>query len=217
VSSFSGTGALVRLVLRRDRVVLPLWVLALGSIPVSYASATMSLFPTAAERASYAQGLRDTPAELALLGPVFGSSAGALSVWRSGFLLVIVALASALTVVRHTRVEEEAGRRELLGATVVGRQAPLTAALLVTLAADAVVGVIAAAGFVAVGLSGPGSAAFGLGLALSGAMFAGVAAVTSQVFETAAAARGRLRSSRASSPRRRSSPAAPPRPAARPR
>lgn len=190
MSAFDGTGALVRLVLRRDRVVLPLWVLALGSLPVSYASATMSLFPTAAERASYAQGLRDTPAELALIGPVFGSSPGALSVWRSGFVLVFVALASALTVVRHTRVEEEAGRRELLGATVVGRQAPLTAALLVTLAADAAVGAIAAAGFQAIGLATTGSLAFGFGLAVSGAMFAGVAAVTGQVFETAAAGRG---------------------------
>ena len=61
MSAFDGTSALVRLVLRRDRVVLPLWVLALGSLPVSYASATMSLFPTAADRAAYAKGLRDTP------------------------------------------------------------------------------------------------------------------------------------------------------------
>jgi ABC-2 type transport system permease protein len=190
VSAFDGTGALVRLVLRRDRVVLPLWVLVLGSLPIFYASATMSLFPTAAERATYAQGLRDTPAELALVGPVFGSSAGALSVWRSGFLLVLIALASALTVVRHTRVEEEAGRRELLGATVVGRQAPLTAALLVTLVADLAVGAIAAAGVPAAGIVGAGNLAFGLGLAVCGLTFAGVAAVTAQVFETAAAARG---------------------------
>jgi ABC-2 type transport system permease protein len=190
VSAFDGTGALVRLVLRRDRVVLPLWVVVLGSLPIFYASATMSLFPTAAERATYAQGLRDTPAELALVGPVFGSSAGALSVWRSGFLLVLLALASALTVVRHTRVEEEAGRRELLGATVVGRQAPLTAALLVTLAADLAVGAIAAAGLPAVGIVGAGNIVFGLGLAVCGLTFAGVAAVTAQMFETAAAARG---------------------------
>jgi ABC-2 type transport system permease protein len=190
VSAFDGTGALVRLALRRDRVVLPLWVIVLGSLPVFYASATMSLFPTAAERATYAQGLRDTPAELALVGPVFGSSAGALSVWRSGFLLVLVALASALTVVRHTRAEEEAGRRELLGATVVGRAAPLTAALLVTVAADLAVGAVAAAGLPAVGLAGTGNIALGLGLAAAGLTFAGVAAVTAQVFETAAAARG---------------------------
>ena len=121
---------------------------------------------------------------------MFGSSAGALSVWRSGFVLVLVALASALTVVRHTRAEEEAGRRELLGASVVGRQAPLTAALLVTLAADVTIGAVAVVGFQAVGLTGSGSIAFGVGLAVSGATFAGVAAVTAQVFETAAAARG---------------------------
>ena len=42
---------------------------------------------------------------------------------RAGLLALIAALVSVLTVVRHTRTEEEAGRRELLGATVLGRYA----------------------------------------------------------------------------------------------
>jgi hypothetical protein len=33
----------------------------------------------------------------------------------------MVGLISLLTVIRHTRVEEETGRRELLGSAVVGR------------------------------------------------------------------------------------------------
>jgi ABC-2 type transport system permease protein len=189
MNGFDGVTGLVRLVLRRDRVVLPLWVFVLAILPVSYASAILSLYPTAADRAGYAQGLRDTPAELALIGPVFGSSAGALSVWRSGFLFVFVAMANLLTVVRHTRAEEDAGRRELLGATVVGRKAPLTAVLLVVLAADVSVGLIAAVGLRSVGLGGTGSLAFALGIVVCGATFAGVAAVTAQVFETAGAAR----------------------------
>ena len=35
-----------------------------------------------------------------------------------------------LLVVRHTRAEEETGRAELVGAGVVGRHAPLAAALI---------------------------------------------------------------------------------------
>ena len=37
--------------------------------------------------------------------------------------MVVVGLANLFTVTRHTRTEEEAGRRELLGSTVVGRHA----------------------------------------------------------------------------------------------
>ena len=48
--------------------------------------------------------------------------------------------------------DEESGRRELLGAAVVGRQAPLTAALAVVLGANLVIAGLIAAGLVAVGL-----------------------------------------------------------------
>lgn len=43
---------------------------------------------------------------------------------RTGMIGVIVTgLVSILLVIRHTRAEEQAGRRELLGAAVVGRHA----------------------------------------------------------------------------------------------
>ena len=44
---------------------------------------------------------------------------------------------SILLVVRHTRADEETGRAELVGAGVVGRHAPLAAALVVAAIADA--------------------------------------------------------------------------------
>ena len=46
---------------------------------------------------------------------------------------VLIAVAVILTVIRHTRADEEAGRAELLDSTAVGRYAGLTAALLLTL------------------------------------------------------------------------------------
>ena len=65
---------------------------------------------------------------------------------------IAVAVLALFLVVRHTRTEEETGRLELLGATVVGRQAPLTAALLVTAGACLVAGVGTTLGLIAVGL-----------------------------------------------------------------
>ncbi|MEU8403613.1 hypothetical protein AB0C28_51290 [Nonomuraea sp. NPDC048892] len=43
-----------------------------------------------------------------------------------------------ILLVKHTRSDEEQGRRELVGSAAVARQAPLSAALTVVLAANAV-------------------------------------------------------------------------------
>jgi ABC-2 type transport system permease protein len=190
VRALAGTGSLVRLILRRDRVVLPLWVVSLALLPVAIANTMHDLYPTGAERQSYIDIVTSTPTFLALYGHAFGHSLGAITAWRLGGTVLFVGLASLLTVIRHTRAEEEAGRRELLGATVVGRQVPLFAALLVTFVADLALGAIAAGSLVAYGLPAAGSVAFGLSWAAFGWAFAAVAAAVAQATEGARAARG---------------------------
>jgi len=190
VRALAGTGSLVRLILRRDRVVLPLWVVSLALLPVAIANTMHDLYPTGAERQSYIDIVTSTPTFLALYGHAFGHSLGAITAWRLGGTVLFVGLASLLTVIRHTRAEEEAGRRELLGATVAGRQAPLFAALLVTFVADLALGAIAAGSLVAYGLPAAGSVAFGLSWAAFGWAFAAVAAAVAQATEGARAARG---------------------------
>ncbi|MFG1718307.1 ABC transporter permease [Micromonospora chalcea] len=190
MSTLTGTRHLVRLTLRRDRLLLPLWVLILAVLPMTYAASFAGLFPTAAERAAYLEGTARNPSIIALLGPAYGDSVGGLTAQRSGFLLLIVALASLLTVIRHTRTEEEAGRRELLGGNVLGRHAGLTAALLVTYAADLLLGLLTAAGLVATGLPVGGSVAYGLVTVLTGVVFATLGGLAAQLTETAGGARG---------------------------
>ena len=190
MKALAGTGALVRLILRRDRVVVLLWVLSLALLPVAIANTMNDLYPTVAERQSYIDIVTSTPTFLALYGHAFGHSLGAITAWRLGGTVLFVGLASLLTVVRHTRAEEEAGRRELLGATALGRQAPLFAALLVTFGADLALGAIAAASLVAYGLPVAGSVAFGLSWAAFGWAFAALAAALAQASEGARTARG---------------------------
>jgi ABC-2 type transport system permease protein len=126
-----------------------------------------------------------------LLGPLYDSGIGGLVAWRAGTLgAFFVALMAILTMIRHTREEEEAGRRELLGATVVGRHAPLFSALTVTIGTGALVGVLLAAGLAGIGLPLAGSLAFGLGFAGVAAAFAGVGAVAAQLTEASSTARG---------------------------
>jgi polyether ionophore transport system permease protein len=190
MSALTGTGELARLALRRDRVRLGIWVLALTSITLGTAAAFATLYPTTASRLQFALGVGSNPALTALVGPLFDPrSLGGLVAWRLGSLgAVLVGLMCLFAVVRHTRAEEEAGRLELVGAGVVGRRAPLTAGLLVAMGAALAVGVVVAGGLAAIGLPLGGSVALGLALTSAGWMFAAIAAVTAQMTEGARAA-----------------------------
>jgi ABC-2 type transport system permease protein len=190
MSTLAGTRSLIRLILRRDRFLLPLWILVLALLPIQTAAALDQFYPTPAALRELYGTIVSTPGLLAMLGPAFDATLGALTTWRAGLVFTIVGLASLLTVIRHTRTDEEAGRRELLGATVVGRHAPLTAALLVTFTADLLLGAVLAAGMVGVGLPASGSVAFGLSVAAAGWMFAAAGAVAAQLTEGAGGAWG---------------------------
>lgn len=189
MTGLAGTGGLVRLILRRDRVLMPLWVVWIAIIPVGYVASINGLFPTAAGRQSYADESAHNAGFVALYGRLSGSSLGELVAWRAGFIPVAIGLFTILTVVRHTRAEEETGRRELLGATVLGRYAGLAAAVLTTCAANLVLGALVALGLTSQHLPAAGSWALGLEFAAAGWMFTGIAAVVAQLFTSARSAR----------------------------
>lgn len=190
--SFSGTRQLIRLALRRDRVVLPIWIVVLGIIPPSTVSTYESLYPTAASRAPLTAGLGANPSVNLLYGPAFDlSTAGGYTAWKYGTILpLLLALACVFTVTRHTRQEEDTGRLELLASAVVGRYAALTAAVTVAGAASLVTGAIMTAGMLGVGLPAAGSVVMGLGAALTGWVFVGVAAIAVQLAEFSRTANG---------------------------
>jgi ABC-2 type transport system permease protein len=169
---------------------LAVWIVLLGGYPLLMVLAQESLNPTAQDRLSFVATTNASSAFLMLEGPAYGDSAGALGLWAAGDAFWIVGLVSLLIVIRHTRSEEETGRRELLGATVVGRHANLAAALTVTMAASSAVGLVAALALIGRGLPATGAVALGLSFAVTGWMFAAVAAVAAQLTESAAAANG---------------------------
>jgi len=189
--SLTGTVALLRLYARRDRITLPLWVLLL-SVPVAtvYVGGTVAVYPTAADREGLAASIMASPAQRALYGRVFDDSVGAIGVWKAGIFGVLIAVAAILTVIRHTRADEEDGRGELLDATAVGRHAGLTAALLLAGGACVAAGAIATAGLLTLDIPAAGSLAFGAALACAGLVFTAVAAVCAQVSASARVCRG---------------------------
>ena len=138
---------LLRLYLRRDRIVAPLWILLL-SVPLAtvYVGSTAAVYPTAADRAGMVAAIMASPAQRAMYGNVYNDSLGAVGVWKAGMFHVLIAVAVILTVIRHTRADEETGRAELLDSTAIGRYAGLTAALALTFGASLLTGLIAFGG-----------------------------------------------------------------------
>lgn len=192
MSTFTGTGALMRLALRRDRVLLPAWILVVVGSAVSSSQATLDLYPTTASRAQAASAINDVPSLVALYGRIWdANSLGALATVKlTAFGASMIGLLAIMLVIRHTRREEENGRLELLNATVVGRRASLTASLVVAVGTMLAIGVLTALGQAAVGLPAHGSWAFGLAWAAAGSAFAAVAAVAAQLTTSARAAVG---------------------------
>ncbi|MBY8868444.1 ABC transporter permease [Streptomyces sennicomposti] len=185
----AGTPALLRFALRRDRVLIPVWVAVNALMVLSMPGTLKSLYGTPAERASLLDQMAANTSLRALVGPVFGDSLGALTAWRVGvYAGALAAVTSLLVVVRHTRDEEESGRQELVSSAAVGRRAPLTAALLAAAVASAALALLVTAGLA--GRGAAGAAAFGLGLAGVGLVFATAAAIAAQLTQSARAARG---------------------------
>jgi ABC-2 type transport system permease protein len=115
----------LRLALRRDRVMIPVWVAVIGLMVVSMPGSLESVYSTAAERADVARQMLTNSSLRAMYGPVFGDSLGGLTAWRIGtYAGVFAGIMSLLVVVRHTRDEEESGRQEMVSAGMVGRRAP---------------------------------------------------------------------------------------------
>lgn len=190
-ADFAGTGQLLRLFLRRDRIVLPLWVVLLGLMPGPvYIGSVKSLYTTQAQLDNFAHATAASPGLIAMYGPVFGTSLGSIGLWKAGLYYTLIAVAAILTVIRHTRVEEETGRAELIGSTRIGRYAGLTAALLMTGFASVATGLLVTLSLLPYHLgSTAGSVAFGAAIAVSGLVWAGVAAIAAQAGTSARLAR----------------------------
>ncbi|OOK78619.1 putative aBC transporter membrane-spanning protein [Mycobacterium kansasii] len=167
-------------------MVLPLWVLLL-SVPLAtvYVSSIEKVYPAQQDRAGFAASIAASPAQRALYGQVYNDSLGAVGLWKAGMFHTLIAVAVILTVIRHTRADEETGRAELIESTSVGRYASLSAALLLSFSASIATGAIGAAGLLTTKVAPAGSLAFGAALAGSGLVFTAVAAAAAQLSPSA--------------------------------
>jgi ABC-2 type transport system permease protein len=191
-TTLTGTWALVRFILRRDRVRLVVWIIGITLLVLSTAASIEGLYPTQADLDKAAQTASDNAALIALNAPSYAlDTLGGQAVFNVGsFGYAVMALMGMFLVGRHTRADEENGRTELLRATVLGRNAPVAAVLVVAAGAFAVLGGLITLSMLSQDLPTAGSVLYGAAMGAFGLLFACVAAVTVQVTEHNRAALG---------------------------
>lgn len=183
MESFTGTGSLLRFVVRRDRVRILVWIVGIALLMVIGVASIKGLYPTQADLDAAAVAAKDNAAALAFNGPAQGlNTLGGEVAFNLGATgLVVVALMSLLMMGRLTRGEEEAGRLEMLRSLPIGDRAAPAAAGLVVGGMNVVVGVAIGLCLVATGLSVGGSITFAVAFMLVGMLFGGIALLVAQV------------------------------------
>jgi ABC-2 type transport system permease protein len=193
LSPWSGTAPLLLLALRRDRVRLSVWLAVLTVMMVYAPNAVALAYPEEAQRQARVN-LMKTPAAIIMGGPMFGRNETDLGVMMANELMMTLIVATSilaiLTVIRHTRAEEESGAAELVQSSVVGRYARTSAALILVGGLNAVLAVTMTLAMASNGFRFVDTAAMCLGVTGVAAVFGAVAAVTAQLWRQARTATG---------------------------
>ena len=183
MSDLTGTVAVIRLILRRDRIRISIWVVSIALLVFLTVVSVKSFFPTQTSIDQAAAATQHNAGAIAFNGPAQGldTLGGQIAFQVGAFGMVVVALMSVFMIGRLTRGDEEAGRLELVRSLPVGIHAPALAALIVVLAMNAAVGVLSSASLLAEGLPTAGSLVLGTSFAAVGLLFTGVGLVAAQI------------------------------------
>lgn len=144
MNALTGTVELIRFIVRRDRIRIVVWIVAIVALLALTAAGITGLFPTQAALDQTAAASQHNSAAIAFNGPAQGlNSVGGQVAFQFGAAgMVLVALMSLFMVGRLTRGEEESGRLELVRSLPVGSHAPVFAASLAVAAMNIAVGLL---------------------------------------------------------------------------
>lgn len=191
----TGTGSFIRLILRRDRVKLPVWIVSVVASLVAIAPLLRNVYGDMSELTMLHQVFGTNPAGLMLTGPMDAPTLGALmTVETLLWWAMAMVLMNVLFVVRHTRHNEEIGAQELLLSGRAHRAAGLNAVLLIAVVMNLIVAVGIGAGLDMIEQSWGSEHAwlYGLAMGLFGMVWAAATAVVVQLVESSRAAIGTM-------------------------
>ena len=190
MDDFAGTGAMIWLILRRDKIIIPLFILFMVLFVLGVAASFINLYADEAIRMAFYLQMKNNPTIVSLLGSVLDPSIGGLTAWRVGIgASLIVGLISVFLMIRHTRSEERKGRLEFLDSTAVGKQAALSAALITTFGVNLIIAILIAVGLIVQDLAASSSLFLGMTVAAFGCLFAAITGVAVQLTESSGDAR----------------------------
>lgn len=114
---YANTGKLVRFILRRDRIKIPVWIISIATFTVLIGGFLPNLYTTGIDRQIMAETMKN-PAITVMLGPGYGLDNYTDGAMMAHFMLLFSALATGimgiLLATGHTREDEEEGRIEMI-------------------------------------------------------------------------------------------------------
>jgi len=176
---------LLRQRIRRDRWQLLMWIAGTALLAyVTYVGVTGS-YGTQQDRQALLATAIANPVIMLFRGLPSGADEGAFIAFLIfPFLAMLAAFMSSFLAVRHTRMDEELGRAELVASTPAGRTVPLLATLAHGVIANVALGILTALALIATGLAPAGSFVAGLGAGAVGVAFLGVGLLAGQLMRT---------------------------------
>ena len=194
--NFNNTGRLVRFMLRRERVVSAIWIIALVIFCAALAPAMDGMFSEPGARQQFAESF-DNPVMIAMMGPVYGMDNYTSGAMYTGMMLMWVVIAVAIMniflVARHTRADEEHGRTEVIRSLPTGRLAGVNAAIVTAVIINVILAVLLGCALAATGVKSMGFPAcmlFGFTVGAAGLVFAAVTAIFAQLSSNRGGATG---------------------------
>jgi ABC-2 type transport system permease protein len=182
--SLAGALELARLIVRRDRIRILIWVLSIAAMVAVVVASIKGLYPTQASL-DKAAAASNNAAAIAFNGPAQGlDTVGGEVAFQSGALgMVLVGLMSLFMSGGLTRGEEEAGRLELLLSLPVGSHGQMAATAIVVTAMNAAVAILSVVALLGQNLPLAGSISMGTSYFLVGLLFGAIAMLIAQVTE----------------------------------
>ena len=188
---YYNTGILLRFMIRRDRIRLPIWLFSITLITILVANAFTDLYATDQESQAIAETMSN-PAMSAMVGQGYGLdnyTTGAMMAHQMLlFTALAVAIMSILLVTRHTRADEEDGRIEMIRSLPTGRLSNLHATVLVVSATNIILALLVGFSLYALQIESmdlQGSLLYGAVLGATGIFFTAITALFAQLSENA--------------------------------
>lgn len=186
----------LRFVLRRERLIISVWLISIVAFTVFLAPAMNEIYGTTEELQAYLQTMQN-PAMIAMMGPVYGADNYTFGAMYVNSMLVwmamLVAIMNIFFVNRHTRMDEEKDRFEMLRALPMGRMTNIAVIFLLSLIFNLIIAGGIGFGLAALGIADinfQGSLIFGVTLGVVGLIYAAITGILAQLASTSRAVLG---------------------------